>query len=352
MPKDSMTPIERWKAVLKKQKPDRVPLFWRATQETLLKVTKHLGISETSELLKRLHIDEVVGVFPEYIGPSLSPDTDFFGCGYKKVPYGTGVYSECVFHPLAGFETVEEIKKNYKFPSIDLFDFSSIKKRVKGKENSVIVGGGMEPFLRYTQLRGLERAMLDLIEKPEIVDYCMEQIFQLYYRITEGIYHEIPGKVLLTMVAEDFGSQETLLFSPDCIRKYFLPRMKKMMQLAHQAGAYVITHSDGAIRDIIPDLIDCGMDVLDPVQWRCKGMDRASLKRDFGDRICFHGAMDNQFTMPFGSVDDVRKEVIENIKIFGENSGYFLGPCHNLQAITPVENIVAMYETAYEEGWY
>jgi len=128
--------------------------------------------------------------------------------------------------------------------------------------------------------------------------------------------------------------------------------MKKMMRLVHENNAYVMTHSDGAIRDIIPDLIECGMNMLDPVQWRCKGMEREALKRDFGNKICFHGAMDNQFTMPFGSIDDVKKEVIDNIRILGNGGGFFLGPCHNLQAITPPENIVAMYETAYEYGWY
>jgi len=210
----------------------------------------------------------------------------------------------------------------------------------------------MEIFLRYTYLRGLERATMDLIEKPEMVEYCLDNISHLYYQITEGIYDEIPGKVLLTMVAEDFGSQENLLFSPSCIRKFFLPRMKKMMQLAHENNAWVITHSDGAIREIIPDLIDCGMDVLNPVQWRCKGMDREALKKDFGHRICFHGAMDNQYTMPFGNVEDVKKEVMDNIRILGDGGGFFLGPCHNLQVITPPENIIAMYETAYEYGWY
>ncbi|MCM8825241.1 MAG: uroporphyrinogen-III decarboxylase-like protein [Candidatus Omnitrophica bacterium] len=350
MGKDAMTPVERWSAVLSRQKPDRIPLFWRATRETLIRVKEYLGISENSELFERLHIDEIVVVFPDYAGPKVKEGYDFFGCGFKDISYGAGVYSECVYHPLAEFETLQEIKRNYKFPSIDWFDFSCIKKQIQGKEHLPIFGGGMEPFLRYTQLRGLEMAMMDLVEKPDIVDYCMEQIFQLYYKITEGIYQQIPGKVLLTMVAEDFGSQESLLFSPGCIREFFLPRMKKMMDLAHQNGAYVITHSDGAIRDIIPDLIECGVDVLDPVQWRCKNMDRASLKKDFGEKICFHGAVDNQYTMPFGSVEEVKKEVIENIKILGENGGYFLGPCHNLQVITPPENIVAMYETAYYEG--
>jgi len=127
--------------------------------------------------------------------------------------------------------------------------------------------------------------------------------------------------------------------------------MKRMMDLTRQHGSYVMTHSDGAIRGIVPDLIEMGMQVLDPVQWRCRGMERHGLKRDFGAAVVFHGAMDNQRTLPFGTVQDVRREVIDNIRILGDGGGYILAPCHNIQPITPPENIVAMYETGYCEGW-
>ena len=93
------------------------------------------------------------------------------------------------------------------------------------------------------------------------------------------------------------------------------------------------------------------MDVLNPVQWRCKGMEREGLKRDFGDQIIFHGAVDNQQTLAFGSVDDVVEEVKANIDILGAGGGYIIAPCHNIQAVSPPENIVAMYETGYNEGW-
>ncbi|HLO21400.1 MAG TPA: uroporphyrinogen decarboxylase family protein, partial [Sphingomicrobium sp.] len=141
------------------------------------------------------------------------------------------------------------------------------------------------------------------------------------------------------------------MYSPDHIREFFLPRMKKMMRLVHAGGAFVMTHSDGAVRKVIPELIEIGMDVLNPVQWRCRGMEREGLKRDFGDRLVFHGAMDNQQTMPFGAPEDVRQEVVDNFNILGAGGGYNLAPCHNLQPITPLENILALYETGYAEGW-
>jgi uroporphyrinogen decarboxylase len=141
------------------------------------------------------------------------------------------------------------------------------------------------------------------------------------------------------------------MISPQQIHTYLLPRMVRIIDLAHEAGAHVFHHNDGGIRRILPDMIEAGIDVLNPVQWRTKGMDRAALKRDFGDAVIFHGAMDNQYTLPFGTVEEVRQEVLDNLEILGAGGGYILAPCHNLQAITPVENVVAMYETAYEHGW-
>jgi len=142
------------------------------------------------------------------------------------------------------------------------------------------------------------------------------------------------------------------MYSPSQIRRFFIPRMKKMMDLAHQAGAFVFFHSDGSVREIIPDMIEAGIDILNPIQWRCKGMDRETLKRDFGDKVVFHGGVDNQKTLPFGKIEEVEEEVIYNIKVLGKNGGYILAPCHNIQPITPVENIIKMYNTAFENGWY
>ena len=205
-------------------------------------------------------------------------------------------------------------------------------------------------FLTYTFLRGLERAYKDLIVNRELVEHCLDKIFDIAYEHTCRIYEQIPGQVTLSYVAEDFGSQEGLLFSPQIIREVFMPRMKRMADLVHSAGAFVFTHSDGAIREIIPDLIEMGADVLNPIQWRCRGMERAGLKRDFGDRLVLHGGVDNQQTLAFGSVEEVRAEVAENIRILGAGGGYILAPCHNIQAISPPENVVAMYEAGYEMG--
>lgn len=348
---ETMTPKERWLAVLRGEQPDRLPMDYWGTTEATRKLRKHLGCATMWQLFDRLHIDRVFTVRPDYVGPRLKPGYDMYGMRYRQVHYGEGTYRECVTHPLAAYNTVDEIKANYTWPTADWFDYTGIAAQVKAKQKYPIQGGGSEPFLIYKNLRGMEQAYMDLALNPELVHYCLDQLFDLCYENTRRIYEQIPGQVDLSYIAEDFGGQQRLLFSPAMIREFFIPRMKRMNDLAHEAGAYAFFHSDGAIKPIIPDMIAAGSDVLNPIQWRCPGMDRAELKATFGDQIVLHGGMDNQQTLPFGTVDEVRREVNENIEIMGRDGGYILAPCHNIQVITPPENIVAMYEAGYTYGW-
>jgi uroporphyrinogen decarboxylase len=351
MPKETMTPKERWLAVLERRKPDRVPMDYWGTDETSAMLREHLGCRTIQQALARLHVDYEVRVQPEYRGPRLPRRTDVFGRRYDYKGYGTGVYDECISHPLAGFRSIAEIERHYQWPSPDWWDYSGIRGQIRGKEMYPIRGGGSEPFLIYKDLRGQEQAFIDLIEHPEMVHYCLDKLFDLAYENTVRIHEQIPGKVTLSYVAEDMGGQNDLMISPAHIREFLLPGMKRMIDLAHQAGAFVFHHNDGNCRRIVPDMVEAGIDLLNPIQWWNTGLDRADLKREFGPEVVFHGAMDNQNTLPFGSIEDVRREVRENLDILGKGGGYILAPCHNLQSITPVENIVAMYEAGYESGW-
>ncbi len=351
MPTETMTPKERWLAVLRRETPDRLPMDYWATPEATQKLLAYLDCNTLSEMCDLLHIDRLLTVAPDYVGPSLAPDMDMYGCQYDDVDYDTGVYRECVGHPLAQYTTVEEIDQNYTWPTADWFDYTTIPDQVAGHDDLPVRGGGSEPFLVYCHLRGLEQGFMDLVLNPEMVHYCLDRLFDFCYENTLRIYEAIPGRVNVSYVAEDMGSQESLLFSPKQIREFLIPRMKRMIDLAHSAGAYVFFHSDGAVRRILPDMIETGIDVLNPIQWRCVGMERAGLKRDFGDSLVFHGAVDNQQTLPFGTAADVRAEVLTNIEVLGSDGGYIIAPCHNIQANTPPENIVTMYRTGYESGW-
>jgi len=352
MPQETMTPLERWLAVLNHEVPDRIPMDYWATEEATDRLTAYLRCSTLEEALGRLHVDAPVRIGPRYAGPALPADRDIYGRGFRTVSYAGGAYRECVDSPLAAFESVAQIEAAHRWPSADSFDYSVIPGQLRGKDDRPVQGGGSEPFLIYKDLRGHEQALADLVLHPDVVHYCLDKLFDFCYQNTLRIFEQAPGRVTFSYVAEDLGSQHGLLISPAHIREFLLPRMKRMIELVHEASARVFHHDDGAVLEIIPEMIAAGIDVLNPIQWRCDGMDRAALKRRFGSQIAFHGGMDNQQTLAFGSPDDVRREVEDNIRLLGENGGYILAPCHNIQSVSPPENVVAMYDAGYKLGWY
>jgi len=345
-----MTSRERWLAVLRREALDGALMDYWATPETTAQLMKHLGVTEWSDMHRRLHTDPLVPVGPRYVGPSVPAGADVFGCRYQQTDYGGGTYNECIQPALAGYDSIAEVEAEYTWPSLDWWDYSDLPSQLEGKEEFPIAAGHAEPFARYKNLRGQAKAYEDLIDRPEFVHYCLEKLFVLDYEDALRIFETIPGQVVISYVNEDLGGQNSLLMSPAHIREFLIPHMKRLTDLIHQAGAFVFHHNDGAIRKILPDLVALGIDILNPVQWRCTGMEREALKRDFGANVIFHGAMDNQRTLARGTLEDVRQEVIDNLRILGSGGGYILAPCHNIQTVTPPANIVAMYDTAYECG--
>lgn len=200
MPKETMTSRERWLAVLQRKKPDRVPMDYWATAEATDRLCKYLGCN-FDEAIRQLHMDIPLPVWGHYVGPKPKDGTDLWGLRRQGISYGTGVYHEVINAPLAAYNSVEEIEANYRWPSPDYWDYSHIPERVKGKEDRCIRGGGSEPFLLYCQLRGLEQAFQDLVEHPDIVEYCIGKLFDLAYEDTRRIFETIPGQVTICYVA-------------------------------------------------------------------------------------------------------------------------------------------------------
>ena len=343
-----MTGRERWLAVATGRKPDRVPMDLWSTDEVRERLRRYLGVATDGEVHRRLHVDRPVIVDPPYSGPPLPAHEDLWGVRFRDMPYGAGVYREVSRSPLAAFETVEEIEAGYVWPSADLYDYGALAGQAAGCDERPVQYSLMNVYALYTRLRGIEQAFVDYAVNQDIVLYCMEKTVAHYHVRATRVLETLAGRVDFAWISNDMGSQENLLFSPDTMRRLFLPGIRRMAALGQQAGAVVALHSDGAIRKAIPDLIDAGIRMLNPVQWRCKGMDRAGLAADFGSRLVFHGGVDNQVTLARGTASDVRREVRENIGIFAP--GYVLAPCHNLQPVGRIENVVALYDEGYEAG--
>ena len=351
-----MTPRERWKALLSGKQPDRVPCDYSGTDEVTQRLLKELGCTTERQLWETLGVDKCIPLSPKH--RYAKEDTwhlqslwSIWHIGVRTVSYGDGqgVYEESISFPLAQAESVADVEQ-FDWPNPADFEFDRMRAGCEEWSEYPLSGGCYEPFYLYCHLRGREQAMEDLVSNPAIVEAALQRIFEIHRAVIGRALEECQGRIDLVYVAEDLGTQESLLISPQCFRRFLKSHMVKMIDLAHSFGAKVIHHDDGAIRPLLPELIEMGIDILNPVQWRCRGMEREGLARDFGQAVVFHGAVDNQWTIPFGTPADVRRQVAENIAIFAKGRGYIVSPCHNIQPNTPTANILALYEAVREFG--
>lgn len=347
-----MTPRQRWLALLDRRQPDRIPTDYQATAEVTARLLRDLDCPDEEALYHRLSIDARRKVEAPW---SLShhpddPAADQWGVRFRKADYGGGAYDEPCLHPLAAAETPADVRA-HRWPSPDDFNYSAVAEKLAADDGYRPVHCGCyEPFLLYGYLRGLERAFEDLALRPEVADAVLGHIFDFYYEHHRRMFEAARGRIDTTYVAEDLGAQNGPLMSLAMYRRYLLANQVKMAELARSFGIHVMYHTDGAARAFLPDLIDrVGIEILNPIQWRSAGMEREGLVRDFGSRIIFHGSIDNQKTLPFGTVEDVVREVRESVNIY-RGARWICAPCHNLQPVSPTANIVAMYEAIREAG--
>ena len=347
-----LTPRQRWLALLNRQPVDRIPTDYQATSEVTRRLLYDLDCVNEESLWRKLHIDRRRFVESQWRLPHHpdDPQADMWGVRYQRMDYGSGAYDEPAWCPLAAAESVADVHA-HRWPDPDDYDYTVIDRVLDSDDGyRPIHSCCYEPFLLYGYLRGLERSYEDLVLRPELADAILGHIFDFYYEHQRRCFEAGGGRIDLTWVAEARGSQTGPLLSLAMYRRFLLPNQIKMADLARSHGIHVMYHTDGAARLFLPDLIErVGIEVLNPVQWRCPGMEREGLVADFGPRIIFHGSIDNQFTLPFGTVDDVVAEVRESVAIY-RGARWICNPCHNIQPNTPTANIVAMYEAIHEFG--
>lgn len=347
-----MTPRQRVLALLNGERPDRIPTDYWATGEFDTRLKKDLGCPDDQTLWQKLHIDAPRKLAPRALlkhHPD-DPQADLWGIRHRSIQYRTGSYVEVARGPLEEARSVADIHA-FAWPSPDDFDYEPVRTAVQTDDGyRPICSAVYEPFLIYCAMRGMEQAYEDLVLEPDIADAIFGHLFDFHYEHNRRIYEAGGGRIDWTYVAEDLGSQTGPLIGLDTYRRFMRANQKKMADLARSFGIHVFFHTDGASYQFIEDLVEVvGIEVLNPIQWRCEGMDRRKLVREFGGRVIFHGAMDNQHTLAFGTVADVVAEVKENSEIFAE-AAWICAPCHNIQAVSPTQNVIAMYETVHEFG--
>ncbi len=352
--KNQMTSKERILASINLQETDRIATDYWGVPEITAKLYKHFHVDNMLDLAKALDIDYIVELQPALIPPR----THMWDLKMKKIPIlnGLGYYEEPENFPLRDLETIEEIDEKYNWPTTDMFDYSVIEKQVKkAKEYGFATQGGYISLTYfYEMIRGTEEMFLDMAADPEIAEHILMRLNEFAGAHVQKIFEAANGDIDMSQVTDDFGAQSGLLMSVDYIDKYLGKYYSENIARVKSFGAKVFHHDDGSMMQALPWLVEKGIDILNPLQWHLPGWDIVKLKQDYGKRLCFHSGIDNQDVLPFGTVQDVVEEVHACMDaLYTDKTGYILGPCHNLQAMTPLENIFTMYEEArkYSENF-
>ena len=345
---------ERVLAAINREPLDRIPTDIWATGEVWQKLREHFG--RGVDISSELHIDGMAGVGAQYVGPSLpeAPEgetVNFWGMRSKSVAYKGGIYYEQFYHPLAQAKSAGDLD-SYSWPSADWFDYSAMREQAEAaRQLKVVQCGYMAPFYYHNLLRGLELSLMDPLLEPDLTHGLLNRLCDFFYDYHRRMFEACDGLIDVAQVTDDLGTQTGPMLSLHVYQEFYALHHKRFIDLCHEFGIKVMHHDDGSCRQFLPMLVEMGIDILNPVQWLCPGMDMVALKAEFGSSICFHGAVENQQIIPFGTPEDVRAEVRHCIdSLASDGTGYILAPCHNIQANTPVENILAMYDEAWHYG--
>lgn len=329
-----------------------MPCNYLGTPEIDNMLLRHFQSGNMEDVRKELGVDLRI-VEPKYAGPKLRRWSDgrfenYWGQIRKPIKNTAGTYNESVELPYANFKSVADVEA-FRWPCPDWFDFTSLRQQCEEYSEYATVYGGtgnMDVINGAGYGMGVEAVLYGIAMDDPIVYACMEKRFRCCYAISEKALQAGGGIIDILWIGDDYGTQNGLLVSPEKWREQFYPKLKAFCQLGHEYGAKVMLHSCGSTKKIWPDLIEAGVDIYDTIQPEAFGMKPEHLKREFGDKICFHGTISTQKTLPFATPDEVAAEVHDRVDKVGKNGGFILAPSHNIQPDTPIENILSMYKAA------
>jgi uroporphyrinogen decarboxylase len=356
-----MTHRERVLVTLDHGEPDRIPWDYWATGDVTRRLCEHFGFADVEWLLRHFDVDLRYVMGPSLRGQELrryedGSVEDLWGVRRVKKTVATDSYAWAYMHvvqaPLAGAETVRDVENYSHWPSADWWDYSQLREQCLAHQGYAVVNAG-DRLDRTAQLkllmylRGMQQAYLDLAQNPHIVEAILDHVTSYYLEYNRRVFETAGELIDIFMMGDDFGTQQGLMMSVETWRRFFKPGFAAFIELAHRYNIKVMHHTCGSVVELIPDFIECGLDILQSLQPQARGMDLAALRREYGRDLCFHGGIDIQEVLPHGSPSDVREHVRRQVEA-GGRSGYILCTAHNIQADTPTDNILALFE-AYQE---
>jgi uroporphyrinogen decarboxylase len=359
----------------------RIPMMYRADPAVNLRLIEYfkLGSIESGwqELIKKLGADNFsdgatlsgfTTYFPKYIGPDFNityESNHFFIWGIKPIPMKVGDTIDIVFHknpPLYDKDELCDIA-DYGFPRMDWFDFNTFKivseavfqdfnsqkevsvRNLKRSEELFLSAYFMNCiFMVSIFIRGINKMLMDLVSNKRYAEKLIANIGEFMVEFCSNYLAAIGDKLDMYGIWDDFATQLDLVISPELWRRYYKPWYKKIVEIAKKYNLFICFHVCGNCSAVIPDLIEIGVDILDPVQVNAKNMEICKLKKLYGKDICFHGGLDAQNLIPLGTPSEIIKEVKRVKNFFRGEGGIILGPSHFITPDTPIENILAIYQ--------
>lgn len=389
--KNKCNSLERIRLSLEHKEPDRIPFDMGSSLDTGISAIAYKNLRDylnfqkkeiriydqvqqlafiDQDIFEYLKIDLKLFELGKPINKGLETDvklegdyktfTDEWGIGLR-MPVEGGLYFDMYKHPLSEINDVKELLK-YPFPDAgDAGRFKLMKEKaekyIKQEKVAYILGqnlGGI--FEMSLWLRGFENFFTDLILNPGFAETILDIITENKIKFWNKALEEVGENVIVITESDDIASQDGPLISPDIYRKFIKPRLKRIIEFIRKKArtkVYVFYHSCGAVKEFIPDLIECGIDILNPVQVSAKGMDSKELKKLYGKDITFWGGgIDSQKILPYGTTNEVQDEVKRRIDDFAPGGGFVFNTVHCIQPDVPPENIVAMWETLQKYGKY
>ena len=342
-----MNSKQRVHAALRREPVDRLPVFMWFHPQTARHLAQLLEIPVSSVAEAMGDDVRMTWVNNNYAMEGIVHDregeshVDFWGVEWTR-QYG--------FNQITGFPLAQASRdkvRRYQFPIDHLEELMRLMLPVMAHQRDYFIGCDVSPcvYEMYWRLRGIEMALLDMVEDPDFADEMLKRCADFSLQLSMAAMERYELDWLWT--GDDVSSQFSMLMSPETWRRLIKPHLARIAAAGKARGLWVAYHCCGALRPIIPDLIEIGIDVLNPIQCNCPGMDALELKAEFGKQMAFMGGVDTQGLLPTGTVDQVRRASARLIEgMTRDGGGYILAASHTIPPETPDENIFAMYQEA------
>lgn len=356
--REAMTSKERVQAFFRSEETDRVPIDMAWNPLIRQRVMDYFEAEDHHELMQALGID-FMGVGGRYVGPELFPQipdrqvNPIYGWHTRWIEHGSGGYWDYCDFPLKT-ATVDEVTA-WPFADPDDYDYSHIESVIDANSTMAVhCGGAGTGCIMNTIgfLRGMEQMFVDLITDDEAGLLLIDKLMDQQYGLMERTLAAGKGKIDFMWMGEDLGTQIAPLISMDIFRKHIRPRHQRFLDLAKHYDVPTLLHTCGSSSWTYEDYIEMGLTGVDTLQPEATDMSPEYLKKTFGGRLVFHGCISSTGALSFGTPDDVEADCRKTLEIMMPGGGYAFSPTHCLQDNTPLENVVRMYETVHNWGWY